>query len=417
MTRRSLVVSLFVLVAAASSPSVRAQELTTDAERSWRELRGSEDVKRKLLAERWYSAVRQQDWSDATGKFKTSAKYVAHDPQLAWVKLRVIQGAGEKRIVKDVQIPLEKLSIACQARVRQIAKLSDKMTEAIEAEKKAAEDEEAGGERSAGGRGEIASDPRGEMAADPRGGRGEMEGGLAGMDAEQVTAERRSPPGRGGREVIGAEEPPVTNDGPPLPAVMPRLPQAAAAADARPAVTAAGAPAETAVTESAPAEEAWRTSYDTFLSNIKFLRTRNGIDFDWGELQALKAAYDHLVQLKMSGVVEEAGLAEVNQKLADAGEVHWEGTLTSTGDESGDWTAALGLPPLPSPLRIRFILDPEADASPWQNLAAGERVRFIGRFQTLDEETCFTVAVRLAGDPRGRGAAAPEPAPAAAPTR
>ena len=55
MIRRCLVVLLFVLVAAVSLSLARAQEMTTDAERSWRELRGSEDVKRKLLAERWYS--------------------------------------------------------------------------------------------------------------------------------------------------------------------------------------------------------------------------------------------------------------------------------------------------------------------------------------------------------------------------
>ena len=84
-------------------------------------MRDSDDVKTKLLAERWYGAIKQQEWTDATGKFKTSAKYVAHDPQLAWVKIRMIQGVGKKRVVKDMQIPLEKLSVACQARVKQIA--------------------------------------------------------------------------------------------------------------------------------------------------------------------------------------------------------------------------------------------------------------------------------------------------------
>ncbi len=185
--------------------------MTTDAERSWRDLRNSEDVKTKLMAERWYSAIRQQDWGDASGKFKTSAKYVEHDPQLAWVKLRVIQGAGDKRVVKDVQIPLEKLNKVCQARVRQIAKLSEKVTAALEEEKnKESEDKTVG----AGG----------EMIDGSHGGRGEFDDGSAGVDPEQLPAERVRARGRRARQPSAPASMTITNDGPPLPALLPPLP-------------------------------------------------------------------------------------------------------------------------------------------------------------------------------------------------
>jgi hypothetical protein len=221
MFRRSLAVSLLLLLVAFSTSRLRAQQMTTDADRSWRELRNSQDVKRKLLADRWRNVTRQQDWGDATGKFKTSAKYVEHDPQLAWVKLRVIQGTGSKRVVKDVQIPLEKLSKTCQSRVRQIATLSEKIAAAIEEEKKAAEDDEAGAE--GGGR---------EMMDESRGARGEMEDGRGEMDVVEPAAETRGEvlPEYGRSETVS--ESPVTNNGPPLPAALPPLPTGVSAPSA-----------------------------------------------------------------------------------------------------------------------------------------------------------------------------------------
>lgn len=212
MLRRSLVVSLFLLVGVISSPLLCAQEITTDAERSWRELRSSQDVKRKLLANRWHNVVRQQEWSDKTGKFKTSAKYVAHDPQLAWVKLRVIQGTGSKRVVKDVQIPLEKLSKSCQARVRQIATLSERMAAALEAEKKAKEEKKDGSP-------EVGR----ESTEESRGGVDELDGGRPGMDDARTLSEARGELARESRPMEAAE-PPAMNTGPPLPAALPPLP-------------------------------------------------------------------------------------------------------------------------------------------------------------------------------------------------
>jgi hypothetical protein len=218
MIRRWLAIAaLFLPTAMAATAPV---PMATDAERTWREVRNSDDVRTKLMAARWYGAIKLQEWGDASGKFKTNAKYVEHDPNLAWVKLRVIQGVGDQRVVKDVTIPLEKLSKACQARVRTIGVLSEKIAEALAEEQEA----EAEGDTNGGGRGEEMTEGvsiEGEMPAEPRDGRGGRDGGLAGMDPREIMAGRDP---RDGREPSAESPPVVTNAGPPLPAVLPPLP-------------------------------------------------------------------------------------------------------------------------------------------------------------------------------------------------
>jgi len=381
MFRRSLAVSLLLLLVTFSTSRLRAQEMTTDAERSWAELRNSQDVKRKLLADRWRNVTRQQDWGDATGKFKTSAKYVEHDPQLAWVKLRVIQGTGSKRVVKDVQIPLEKLSKTCQSRVRQIATLSEKIAAAIEEEKKAAEDDEAGTE--GGGR---------EMMDESRGGVGETEDGMAGIDVVEPAAETRGEILTESRATETAAEPPVTNNGPPLPPVIPRVP--GAPLEGAPESDQLAPPVEAAVESPPPAsDESWRTSYEAFRENIT-PPDRSQPTIGWGAMQQLAAAHDTMSR-HGGGPLDEAALAEVKESLAAAGEVTWDATLSGPGDESGDWTSALNLPPLQDPMTIRFVLERERDPGPWQNRQSGEQVRFIGRFFEFEGPTGIVVAIRF----------------------
>ncbi len=67
----------------------------------------------------------------------------------------------------------------------------------------------------------------------------------------------------------------------------------------------------------------------------------------------------------------------------------------ATGDETGDWTTALNLPPLAEPMTIRFILDPERDPGPWQNRQSGDQVRFIGRFFEFPDANGITVAIKF----------------------
>lgn len=200
-----------------------AQELTTDAERDWKAVRSSDDVRTKIMAERWFNAIRQQEWSDASGKFRVSAKYVDHDPNLKWVKLRTIRGTGKERQVKDVKIPLEKLSKSCQARVRTISVLAEKIAEAKEEEAKKETEEEAGAGATGGRDGETAEGElmEGETPAEPREGRAPFDRGPAEMDSRAQMAERDS---RDDREGAGAEPLSVTSVGPPLPAMLPPLP-------------------------------------------------------------------------------------------------------------------------------------------------------------------------------------------------
>ena len=198
-TRNLLAVAL--VVACAHSVAF-AQQVATDAERTYRELRSAKDARTRLLAERWNNLVRLQEWNDATGKFTVTAKYLEHDPDLAWVKLRMIKGTGANRVVKDLQIPVAKLSKTCQSRVRQISVLSDKVAAAaVEvANAKEADASEAAGQ--------------GEGFED----RGFVEPGVEGAGVEEASYLDDRAPGMPPANVVPASE------RPPLPALLPPLP-------------------------------------------------------------------------------------------------------------------------------------------------------------------------------------------------
>ena len=202
--------------------TLSAQELSTDAERTYNELRKSRDTKTQLLAERWYNAVKLQEWTSKSGKFKTTAKYVEHDPELAWVKLRIITGTGDKRVVKDVTIPLAELNKLCQSRVRQISVLAEKVAAAAAAEKEKANEKESTEMTADGAAGGMAENRM--MAEEPRDRRGGREAGLAGMDAEQAIAEGDRPQRSRRAEAAAPPPSPSATSGPALPALLPPLP-------------------------------------------------------------------------------------------------------------------------------------------------------------------------------------------------
>lgn len=135
---RAKAAALLLLLALPAVPA-RAADDTTDAERLYLETRGSEDHLTQLLGERWYALVKLQDWTDATGKFHTSAKYVEHDPDMKWVKLLAVKGSRDTRVTKEMTIPFEKLDKRCQSRVRQIDHLKSKVEAAIAAATPASE--------------------------------------------------------------------------------------------------------------------------------------------------------------------------------------------------------------------------------------------------------------------------------------
>lgn len=163
---RAVVVFVVAVAAAAAwSPSVSAQGAAlTDAEQLYRETRKSVDRSTQRLGERWYGLVKRQDWTDATGKFTTKARYLEHDQDLKWVKLRAERKVDGQREYKDITVPIERLSKACQSRVGQIAFLESRVAEAAAAVEEEGDDDETAGrhpERMDRGPGSDEPDERG----------------------------------------------------------------------------------------------------------------------------------------------------------------------------------------------------------------------------------------------------------------
>ena len=65
--------------------------------------------------------MQRRSWTDLSGKHKTFAKYLDHDPDLQWVKLLVLTGKGEEQTEKEVTVPLAKLDKNGQSVVKRIA--------------------------------------------------------------------------------------------------------------------------------------------------------------------------------------------------------------------------------------------------------------------------------------------------------
>jgi len=362
-----------------------AQELTTDAERDWRAVRSSEDVRTKIMAERWFNAIRQQEWSDASGKFKVSAKYVDHDPNLKWVKLRTIRGTGKERQVKDVEIPLEKLSKSCQARVRTISVLAEKIAEAKEEEAKKEAEEEAGAGAAGGRDGETAEGEsmEGETPAEPREGRAPFDRGPAEMDSRAQMAERDS---RDDREGAGAEPQGVTDSVQPLPAALPPLPSTATSTTAvappvpaEPAEDGSVVPPLDAAQPYFPDADPWRTSYEAFRTvfekdEIGVISTRER----WSGVINLQLFIPHELMASQERGAPPA-YVEV-PRLAEVGDFQWEAVVAQQPAPDANWAEILGLTPLVDPLRLELRLQDGGHGGNWQGLQVGDTVRFVGRF-------------------------------------
>lgn len=101
------------------APCVLAAEPTV-AEQQYEQLKAAEKHNDKRLAERWNKLVRQRQWVDSTGKHKTYARYVDHDPKGQWVKLLVLVSKGDQPSYKEGTIPLARLSKSDQAVVKRI---------------------------------------------------------------------------------------------------------------------------------------------------------------------------------------------------------------------------------------------------------------------------------------------------------
>src|SRR5215216_2371036 len=117
--RRILGATLVGLCLVSCASAVETTE-PTKAEKLYEQLKDSEKQANRLLADRWHKLVRQRQWADSTGKHKTYARYVDHDPNLQSVKLLVLVKSGDQQSFKEGTVPLSRLSKTDQAIVKRI---------------------------------------------------------------------------------------------------------------------------------------------------------------------------------------------------------------------------------------------------------------------------------------------------------
>lgn len=98
------------------------------------DLSHSQDRVIKSLAERYLNATKVQEWTDLSGKFRTVARYVKHEPNLTTVTIEMVRGRGADRTTEQKTVPVDKLSKVCQSRVRQIDAMQKKLKDLVAAQ-------------------------------------------------------------------------------------------------------------------------------------------------------------------------------------------------------------------------------------------------------------------------------------------
>ena len=376
-----MTLAIGVLLAALAPLHAAETPTITDADRSYLELRKSKDRASQLLAERWNGATSLQEWTDMSGKFKTTAKYVEHDPELKWVKLRVIQGTGEKRVVKDVQVPVDKLNKTSQSRVRQIATLKDKVAAAIAAD---TEDAKEGKEDESRGEPGAAAE-----AVDERGLEGRGEGRRPG---EATHAESEAP------QASPASTAP-SGDGPPALQVPSESNTPPVATTEAAAATSSSSPIPEGWDRNRPLmpdNDPWRTDYEVLTRAFERDET-DGFIRTLDESPAITN-----LQIFTPNTEDGASIAvgefTTEPRLVEIGEFMWEATVAKEPSADADWAEVFALPPMLAPLRIELRLDRERGAGNWEQLKVGDRVKFIGRFIGYKGTFVWVAAIRFPDD-------------------
>ncbi len=365
---------------AAQETPADTEASAADSEKTYHDLRRSKNRATKGVADRYFYLVRSQEWASLNGKSKIVAKYVAHDPDLKWVKLSTVKGNGASRVTREVTVDLAKLSKACQSRVKQIDTLQKKLDE-LKVKEEDSESEQAGtggsnfGEYGAPMRDERGAEPEQpadapDPAADERGASDSGYGGYDGNAPPASAPPRETPqPDSSDPDPLGFGE--VTNDPPP----------AAATTDPRgvygPSTTPMGEPDSAAP----PDRSQWKTNYLAFLANFTATPVEGGEPtIDWGELGELRGMHDSLVAGLERGENNAYGqlTAETTQRL---GEVSWSAPFVGvTPLETGEQEVHFGLPPLPEPLKLRFLIDDTRSVDKLNAMQPNQNVEFIGRF-------------------------------------
>jgi hypothetical protein len=323
-----------------------------------------------------------------------NAKYLAHDPDLKWVKLATIKGSGPNRVVKEVTVQVAQLNKSSQSRVKQIATLQTKLDE-LAAE---AKDDPEAGEADYG----RASRENGAPMADERGNEPGSRYGEASSDA---AADSEYDTASTATETI--EPAPAIDPNDPDPLGFAELPSAAPpgadlqagnpyapSGGADPPLSARAGRYRDAAT--AVDRTQWASNYDAFHANFTPMgQDRGGRPaIDWGEMQALRAANE--LASTAPDPQDPQSRQQVTEAAAQLGEINWQVPFVGiTENPTGERELQFQLPPLPEPLRIRFILESDESAEGWTGLQSGERVRFVGRFDILQPGE-ITVRVRKA---------------------
>jgi hypothetical protein len=388
-----LIASTMLGRAVAQETATDTEASATDSEKTYHDLRRSKNRATKGVADRYFYLVRAQEWTSLNGKSKIVAKYVAHDPDLGWVKLSTVKGTGANRVTREITVDVAKLNKACQSRVKQIDTLQKKLDE-LKVKEEEDESDQAGAEgANSRGYGAPMRDERGAEpeppadapAADPSAGeRGAGDRGYGGYEETPPAATAPAPataqPDSSDPDPLGFGE--VANEAPP-----------AATADPRGVY----GPPPTSISETDPAEPIdrtqWRTNYLAFLANFTTTPAERGEPtIDWGELGDLRGFHDQLVANLERGVGSRYSqpAAEAAQRL---GEVRWQAPFLGLKEnETGEQEVDFQLPTLPEPLKLRFFVDTGVDK--WKAMERLQNVEFIGRFD-IQKPQEIIVYVRL----------------------
>ena len=383
LSSRLLTALLFSAAIACPLVAQETAPATEDAaDKTYFDLRRSKDHATKQFADRYFNLVKPQEWTSANGNSKTTAKYVAHDPDLAWVKLATVRGTGANRTTREITVEVAKLNKTCQSRVRQIAVLQAKLDELVVAEK---EREAESDSESGGGFDEIGNQP--ERMARERGGRagryGESEPSAAEpamSESEQaasdaVSSEAVVPDGSDEPDPLGFEE------------LAGELAAAQTAENLAPTgggraaiYRRGGGGIPDAGSEGGSIDRTqWSTSYPAFRANLMASQGAGGaLIVDWGELADLRQMNEATeAAARDRADPSRSGITEISDRI---GEVQWEGAFAGLGESNeGRREVLFDLPPISPPLKLRFFAD-EREIGPWEALRPGEQVRFAGRF-------------------------------------
>ena len=322
-----------------------AQE-QTEPERLAEQLSESTDQKERALGKRWEGLIRRRQWTSASGKHKTFAKYVDHAEDLSWVKLLVLIKSGDEQTEKEVQIPLEKLDKKGRAFLDRIV-LRRKEVEETLADSESLSDESRRG-------------PEAERTRLPPD---------AEREPREYSPERE--PRRGEESQHEEESKPDLN--------KPVLPD--------------GAP--------------WRKSYQKFIGNLSATKIKPEGDeldlatwqLDWGELQAIRREREAITSGIPPGYGPRPGARPLEARRVAGGEdpgigeVLWEGVLKKKISREG--SIEFDFPEPAKPFGVTFLLD-EENPGDWRRFKPGDKIRFIGRIKSYGIGTpLITLQVRF----------------------